>query len=77
MNDPELAVYLGISGDPDENAIIAKVSPAMRATYEQMKLAEEDIKLWQEGVAPKPTGILICGCDGSAHTQSGDAGINV
>ena len=41
----------------------------MRATYEQMKLAEEDINLWQQGVAPKPTNIIICGCDGTAHSH--------
>jgi hypothetical protein len=58
VNDQELAVYLGIAGDPDEHTIIARLSPSARATYEHMKTVEEDIVLWQQGVGPKPNAIL-------------------
>lgn len=60
MNDQELAVFLGIAGDPDEHVFIARITPKQRATYEAMKTAEEDIALWQAGVAPKPTNIIMC-----------------
>jgi hypothetical protein len=60
MNDQQLAAYLGIAGDPIEHVFIARLSPEQRATYERMKTLEEDIKLWQAGVGPKPTGVILC-----------------
>ena len=60
MNDSELAEYLGISKAKERDAIMAKITPEQRATYEAMRTAEEDITLWLAGVAPKPAGVIIC-----------------
>jgi len=67
MNDQQLAAFLGIAGDPDEHKFIARITPEQRATYERMKIVEEDIELWQAGVGPKPTGVILC------HDHSGEA----
>lgn len=68
MNDAELAEYLGITKAKERDAIMAKITPEQRATYEAMKTAEEDIMLWQQGVGPKPKGVIICRC--SEHDAS-------
>lgn len=60
VNDAELAEYLGIAHAIERDRIMAKITPEERATYEAMKTAEEDIKLWLEGVGPKPPGIIVC-----------------
>lgn len=64
MNNAELAEYLGIAKARERDAIMAKITPEQRATYEAMKTAEEDIMLWQQGVAPKPKGVIVCRCSG-------------
>jgi hypothetical protein len=60
MTDAELADYLGIAGLKNEAAMIARITPRSRLAYEAMKTAEEDINLWQQGVAPKPTNVILC-----------------
>lgn len=60
MTDAELLEYLGLPDGPDEQAFIANLSATHRATYERMHEVEGDIKLWQEGVGPKPTGVILC-----------------
>lgn len=62
MTDSELIDYLGMGDMPREIAqvFIGTLTPQARATYEGMKTVEEDIKLWQEGVGPKPTGVIMC-----------------
>lgn len=70
MNDQQLAAFLGIAGDPDEHRFIARITPAQRATYEAMKTAEEDIHLWQQGVGPKPTNVILCHDHSARETAS-------
>jgi hypothetical protein len=60
MSDEELAAYLGIVNDPRWPRAIAKLDPAKRASYEHMRQVEMELTLWQEGVAPKPEGVIIC-----------------
>jgi hypothetical protein len=60
VTDRELAEYLGISDLPRWPWYIANLDPKRRATYERMREVEEDIKLWQAGVGPKPTGVILC-----------------
>jgi len=58
MSDEELAKYLYLS--PSEAAIvIPKLTPARRAVYDRMASLETEIFLWQNGLAPKPTGVLM------------------
>lgn len=62
MTDSELIEYLCLSDMPREiaQAFIGTLTPQTRATYERMKTTEEDIKLWQEGVGPRPTDAILC-----------------
>lgn len=60
MTDDELLEYLGLPEGPTERLYIANLPPRSRAAYERMKVVEEDIKLWQAGVGPKPTGVILC-----------------
>ena len=53
------ARFLGIDGHEKEAAVIAAITPEKRATYERMASLEGEIALWQAGLAPKPTGVLI------------------
>lgn len=60
MTDTELLEYLGLPDGPDERAYIANLSVGHRSTYERMRETEDDITLWQAGVGPKPTGVILC-----------------
>ena len=60
MSDAELAKYLGIDGTPGWEHVIAILSKRQRAGFDNLRRAEEDIKLWQEGVGPKPVGVILC-----------------
>jgi hypothetical protein len=61
MSDEELIDYLGLGDESTAAQIIAKIAPEKRAVYERMAQVEFEIKLWQEGVAPKPAGVIPCG----------------
>jgi hypothetical protein len=58
MTDDELLEYLGLPDGPDERLYLARLKPQSRAAYERMHEIEQDIKLWQEGVGPRPDAIL-------------------
>lgn len=60
MNDSELADYLCIKDMPDWRSFVAAMPDHQRAAYDNLKRVEEDIKLWQAGVGPKPTGVILC-----------------
>lgn len=62
MTDTELAAFLGIAGHSKAPKIIAELTPEKRALYDQMANLETEIALWQDGLGPKPTGVIICGC---------------
>ena len=60
MTDDQLADYLGIPADhPMKKSVIAALSPAKRAVYERMASLETELALWQDGLGPKPEGVLI------------------
>lgn len=59
MSDEELAAFLGIAGHPKRHAVIAALSPAKRALFDRMAGLEMEVELWQAGLGPKPTGVLI------------------
>lgn len=58
MTDRELEAYLNLT--PEEGAIIIpRMTPERRATYERMARVEAEVVLWQNGVGPKPEGVLL------------------
>lgn len=59
MTDDELAKFLGIAGHPKAQAVIAALPPAKRALYDRMAGLETELTLWQEGLGPKPAGVLL------------------
>ena len=59
MNDAELAKYLNIETEPFCGKFIASMTPQKRATFERMADVEIEVDLWQQGLAPKPTDVLI------------------
>lgn len=58
MTDAELAKYLNLS-PAHASIIIPKITPGQRALYEKMAQVETELALWQEGLGPKPEGVLI------------------
>lgn len=60
MTDAELEVYLGIAGTKECAAIMAKITPEERATYDDMARIEYELKLWSAGLGPKPPGVIVC-----------------
>jgi hypothetical protein len=60
VSDDELLEYLGLPDGQKERAWIARLLWWQRDAYEAMRTKEEDIKLWQAGVGPKPTGVILC-----------------
>lgn len=61
MTDDEMAVFLGIEGKVGCAEIMANITPEKRAVYERMREVETELHLWQQGVGPRPTGVIICG----------------
>lgn len=67
MNDDELAEFLGIEKAKERSKIMATITPEQRAMYENMHEVEIDLKLWVEGVGPKPKGVIVCRQHGRNH----------
>lgn len=60
MADDEMATFCGLAADdPLRGKFIATLTPEKRALFERMASLEVEVKLWQDGLAPKPTGVLI------------------
>jgi len=60
MTDDEVATFCGLApGDPLRGKFVATLTPEKRALFERMANLEVEIQLWQDGLAPKPTGVLI------------------
>ena len=57
MTDEQLAAFLGIYDNWP--AVIASFTPSQRKTYERMAEVTTQIELWQEGLGPRPRGVLI------------------
>jgi len=63
MTDDELMEFLGIKRlAPKAAPIMATITPEKRALYDRMANLETEVALWQEGLGPKPAGVIICGC---------------
>ena len=60
MTDEEMAAFVGLSPE-EENRVgfIKGLSPEKRAVFERMANLEMELKLWQDGLGPKPQGVLI------------------
>lgn len=71
MTDAELQVFLGIAGKKGADKIMASITPEKRALYEKMASLESEVSLWQAGLAPKPTGVIICGCGRKGRHRHG------
>jgi hypothetical protein len=64
MTDAQLEIFLGIANlsDSTRAKVMATITPEKRALYDQMAALETELALWQEGLGPKPAGVIICGC---------------
>lgn len=60
MTDLELAQGMGIADDERWPKVIAKLSPEKRAAYERLITVADELNLWQAGLGPKPTGVIVC-----------------
>ncbi|UEM16782.1 hypothetical protein J4G43_022740 [Bradyrhizobium barranii subsp. barranii] len=60
MTDEEMAAFLGLSPEEEDRAGFVKgLSPEKRALFERMAALETEVALWQDGLGPKPQGVLI------------------
>jgi len=60
MSDEEMATFLGLTPEEEKRVEFVKgLSPEKRALFERMANLEIELKLWQDGLGPKPTGVLI------------------
>lgn len=57
MSDEELAKYLHLT--PSEAAIVIPKLTHNGAVYDRMASLETEIFLWQNGLGPKPTNVLM------------------
>ena len=69
MTDRQLAVYLGIINTPTWPEVIAALTKAKRGIYERLAALENEIELWQQGLGPRPKGVLIDASRTPAHAQ--------
>jgi hypothetical protein len=60
MTDQELANWLNLSAD-EAAIIIPRLTPERREGFERMASLYAEIRLWEEGVGPKPAGVFLCG----------------
>lgn len=70
MTDRQLAVYLGIINEPDWPGVVAALPTTKRAVYERMATLETEIGLWQDGLGPKPKGVLVDGAGTPAKAMA-------
>lgn len=61
MTRDQLKEFLGVTGKVGADKIIDGLSAKELATYERMAEVETELHLWQQGVGPKPPGVIICG----------------
>lgn len=61
MTDEQLLDFLGVAKETPENRakLLRSITPAKRAVYEQMAGLETELAVWEMGLGPKPTGVLI------------------
>jgi hypothetical protein len=60
MTDEEMAIYVGLSPEEEKRVEFVKgLSPEKRALFERMASLEMEVSLWQDGLGPRPQGVLI------------------
>lgn len=60
MTDEEMAAFLGLTPEEENRVGFVKgLSSERRSLFERMSTLEMDLKLWQDGLGPKPVGVLI------------------
>jgi hypothetical protein len=60
MTDDELATFCGLApDDPLRDKFVQTLSPEKRALFDRMATIEVEVALWQDGLGPKPEGVLI------------------
>jgi hypothetical protein len=60
LTDEEMATFLGLSPEEEKRVEFVKyLSPEKRALFERMAGLEMELQLWQDGLGPKPQGVLI------------------
>jgi len=61
MTDEQLLEFLGVANETPENRakILRSIPPERRALYDRMAQTEIELALWEMGLGPKPTGVLI------------------
>lgn len=59
MTDDQLKQYLGIANHPKAQKVVDALTANQRATYERMANIEIEVALWQDGLGPKPQGVLM------------------
>lgn len=59
LSDEQLIKFLGIDGNPMAQAVVDALSPQKRALYDRMATIEIELDLWQQGLGPKPQGVLV------------------
>jgi hypothetical protein len=60
MSDEEMATFLGLTAEDEKRVgFVNGLSPEKRALFERMAGLEMELKLWQDGLGPKPAGVLI------------------
>lgn len=60
MTDDELAKWLGIAGTKQCAAIMAAMTAEERAEHEAFAAVEAEIILWDKGLGPLPSGVIVC-----------------
>ena len=60
MTDLELAEFLGFASDKRWPKIIADLKSEKRAIYERMAEVETELHLWEAGLGPLPSGVIVC-----------------
>ena len=60
MNDRDLAVFLGLGDAPNWRKCIEVLAPEKRAVFERMAQVTIALQLWEAGLGPKPSGVIVC-----------------
>lgn len=59
LTDEELVKWLGIENEPKALQVVKKLSSGHRRAYERMALVYQEIRLWEQGLGPKPKGVIL------------------
>lgn len=61
LTDAELASEPGFDGEDPERVAraMAALPPAKRASYERLVLLGRELRLYGQGLAPKPAGVMV------------------